>query len=81
MPDIPVWLWSDINPNRNDLFDNVVEISKPTHSFEDKIKPLSESPFEKTIFWTQTPMFARLCMMSIMFWIALILPPRTLRCA
>jgi hypothetical protein len=50
MPDIPVWLWSDVNPHRNDLFENVVEILNPAHSFEDKIKPLAESPFQKTIF-------------------------------
>jgi len=50
MPEVSVWLWSDADPQRGDLFDRVVRIDKPARSFEDKIRPLLESPFKKTIF-------------------------------
>lgn len=50
MPEIPIWLWSDSDPQRGDLFDHVIAIEKPARSFEDKIRPLIDSPFEKTIF-------------------------------
>lgn len=50
MPEVPIWIWSDGDPQRGDLFDRVVRIEKPAKSFEDKIRPLMASPFEKTIF-------------------------------
>jgi hypothetical protein len=50
MPEISIWLWSDLDPKRQDLFDKVVHIKNPARSFEDKIRPLLESPFHKTIF-------------------------------
>jgi hypothetical protein len=52
MPSIPIVLFTDQQPNVDDasLFDLVNIISNPTFSFNDKIKPLKETPFNKTLF-------------------------------
>lgn len=51
MPDIPVVLHTDLPDQApKDLFQDVRLIPQPTHSFQDKIAPLLDSPFRKTIF-------------------------------
>jgi len=51
MPDIPVLLFTDVDRSRiPEIFDQIRRIERPTFSFADKIKPLAESPFERTIF-------------------------------
>lgn len=50
MPEVPIWLWGDLDPACDHLFDRFVRIESPARSFEDKIFPLLQSPFEKTIF-------------------------------
>jgi hypothetical protein len=52
MPSIPIVLFTDQQPNVNDssLFDKVNIIRTPSFSFADKIQPLKETPFKKTLF-------------------------------
>jgi len=51
MPDIPVILWSDVPREKiPTVFEEVRRIDDPAHSFADKIKPMAETPFEKTVF-------------------------------
>ena len=50
MSDIPIWLWCDRDPGCPDIFANVVVMDSASRSFADKIGPLSQSPFAKTIF-------------------------------
>lgn len=50
-PDLPVVLFTDIDPDFcKEVFPEIRRIENPTRSFADKIAPLSESPFEKTVF-------------------------------
>lgn len=52
MPLIPIALFTDEQPNSRNalLFDTINIIEKPNFSFFDKIKYISETPFQKTIF-------------------------------
>ena len=50
MPEIPILLCTDQSEVPENLFVQVRLIHSPTYSFFDKIVPLSESPFERTIF-------------------------------
>lgn len=51
MPSLPVILWTDAaNDSLRAAFDEVRLVENPEHSFADKVAPLLESPFEKTLF-------------------------------
>jgi hypothetical protein len=50
MPGYPVVLYTDQQDLPSGVFDEVRELKEPKHSFMDKIAPLCESPFERTIF-------------------------------
>jgi len=52
MPSIPTALFTDQQPNSDNslLFDEVNIIREPKFSFDDKILPLKETPFQKTLF-------------------------------
>lgn len=49
MPDVSITLYTDIHLE-NDLFDYIEQIENPRHSFFDKILPLQETKYEKTLF-------------------------------
>ncbi len=48
-PGVPVTLFTDLNV-RDDDFDEVRRIAEPRHDWTDKITPLLESPYVRTIF-------------------------------
>ncbi len=51
MPDIPATLYTDIiSSSLASFFDNIVPLENPQHSSFDKIAPLIQSPYEKTLF-------------------------------
>lgn len=51
MPDIPIILWTDQSLEVSaSPFNSTFKIDHPRHSFFDKIKPLCETPFQKTLF-------------------------------
>jgi hypothetical protein len=53
MPDIPITLYSDVDTAASGpaaYFDNVVRISRVYHSCRDKIEPLIDSPYGRTLF-------------------------------
>ncbi|HEY8902511.1 MAG TPA: hypothetical protein VIM48_02315 [Chthoniobacterales bacterium] len=50
MPELPIVLHTDQSDLPEGLFDEVRHIASPRHSFIDKIAPLCETPFERTIF-------------------------------
>ena len=56
MPDIPISLWIDrntdknVNINHNNCFDSINMIHDPKYSFLDKMRPLFETKYEKTLF-------------------------------
>lgn len=51
MPSLPGILWTDVaDESLRSVFDEVRLIENPQHSFADKVPPLLESPFEKTLF-------------------------------
>lgn len=50
MPGLPVVLFTDQSDIPSRVFDEIRMLENPRHSFVDKIAPLCESPFEKTLF-------------------------------
>jgi hypothetical protein len=50
MPGVPIVVYTDQQDLPADVFDEVRPISDPRHSFIDKIAPLCDTPFERTIF-------------------------------
>lgn len=50
MPETPIVLHSDRRPEPAEPFDQVIPLGNPQHFFIDKIEPLLETPFEKTVF-------------------------------
>jgi hypothetical protein len=50
MPEFPVVLWTDQADVPTGLFDEIRRIENPRHSFIDKIAPLCDTPFERTVF-------------------------------
>lgn len=50
MPDLPVILYTDQKNIPSDVFDEIRMMENPRHSFMDKIAPLCDSPFERTLF-------------------------------
>ena len=51
MPDVSISLFTDFTGNNlPPFFDNTFHLSDPAHSFFDKIEPLINSPYEKTLF-------------------------------
>lgn len=50
MPGLPIILFTDQTDFQNDLFSEILPIENPRHSFIDKIAPLSNSPFDRTVF-------------------------------
>jgi len=50
MPDLPIVLFTDQKDLPAGVFDEVRPIANPRHSFIDKIAPLRETPFERTLF-------------------------------
>jgi hypothetical protein len=50
MPDIPIVVYTDQANLPRDAFDEIRPIQNPRHSFIDKIAPLSDPPFERTLF-------------------------------
>lgn len=50
MPALPVVLFTDQKDFADESIDDVREIHNPRHSFMDKIAPLCETPFERTLF-------------------------------
>lgn len=51
MPNIPISIWTDQEIKKGkDYFDNIEIIQSPTYSFFDKIKPLEQSKYDKTLF-------------------------------
>ncbi len=50
MPDSPIILHADRQPPAGAPFDRVIALENPQHFFIDKIKPLLETPFERTVF-------------------------------
>ena len=53
MPDIPILLFTDLKEFVSlppEGIDSICLLNEPTHSCRDKIKPLQDSPFEKTLF-------------------------------
>jgi len=49
MPTAQIALASDLEPAPG-LFDHVIRLTEPTHTFADKVAPLQKSPFERTVF-------------------------------
>ncbi len=49
MPDLSVTLFSDIDV-KSKYFDNVIKIKEPKYSFEDKVRYISKSPYDLTLF-------------------------------
>jgi len=49
MPAVPLAIASDVRP-AGDLFAHWIPIDNPTGTFADKIAPLAQTPFEKTVF-------------------------------
>jgi hypothetical protein len=50
MPGVPIVVYTDQDDLPADVFDEIRRIRDPRHSFIDKIAPLCETPFERTIF-------------------------------
>lgn len=50
MPDAPITLHADHQPPAGAPFDQIITLENPRHFFIDKIKPLLETPFERTVF-------------------------------
>ncbi len=50
MPGVPIVVSTDQDGLPDDLFDEIRPIANPRHSFIDKIAPLCDTPFERTIF-------------------------------
>lgn len=50
MPGVPIVLWTDRTDLPDGLFDEVRRLENPRHSFMDKIAPLCDTPFERTVF-------------------------------
>jgi hypothetical protein len=50
MPGVPIVLYTDQVGLPADVFDEIRRIENPRHSFIDKIAPLCDTPFERTIF-------------------------------
>jgi hypothetical protein len=50
MPNVPIVVYTDQADLPADVFDEIRRIDQPRHSFIDKIAPLCETPFERTIF-------------------------------
>ncbi|MEO6848723.1 MAG: hypothetical protein ABI443_13380 [Chthoniobacterales bacterium] len=50
MPDLPICLFADEQPSQPDAFDEVRIIENPRHFFADKVQPMLDSPFERTLF-------------------------------
>jgi hypothetical protein len=50
MPGVRIAVYTDQSNLPADVFDEVRRIENPRHSFIDKIAPLCETPFERTIF-------------------------------
>jgi len=50
MPGVPIVLCTDQSGLPAGLFDEVRQIENPRHSFVDKIAPLCDTPFERTVF-------------------------------
>jgi hypothetical protein len=52
MPSLPTALFTDVPPGAGDanLFDQVTLLKAPSHGFQDKILPLKQTPFRKTLF-------------------------------
>jgi len=51
MANVPATLWTDEDADvQPDLFDQVQYLDRPTSTYMDKIAPLSQTPYEKTIF-------------------------------
>lgn len=49
MPGLPIVLYTDRNPVDAQIFTEIRKMDQPLYSFEDKIGPLKESPFERTV--------------------------------
>ncbi len=49
MPNLSVTLFSDIDV-KSKYLDNVIKIKKPKYSFEDKVRCVSKSPYDRTLF-------------------------------
>ena len=50
MPRFPITLFTDHKIGTGELFDEVIQITNPQHSFTDKIESLMRSPYEQTLF-------------------------------
>ncbi|MEO6054679.1 MAG: hypothetical protein ABIP97_11755 [Chthoniobacterales bacterium] len=50
MPDIPICLFTDKRPASTDAFDEIRIIENPRHFFADKVQPMLDSPYERTLF-------------------------------
>ena len=53
MPHLPITLFTDspdLKPPGREMFDQIIPLDNPSHSFEDKIRPLKESPYQQTLF-------------------------------
>jgi hypothetical protein len=50
MPDVPIIVCTDLVDLPPDVFDEIRVLENPRHSFIDKIAPLRETPFERTLF-------------------------------
>jgi hypothetical protein len=50
MPGLPIVLYTDQQDLPAGVFDEIRRIENPRHSFMDKIAPLCDTPFERTVF-------------------------------
>lgn len=50
MPELPIALFTDNGDYSNDLFQKIFKIPNPRYNFADKIYPILNSPFEKTLY-------------------------------
>ncbi|MEO8206071.1 MAG: hypothetical protein ABI615_07805 [Chthoniobacterales bacterium] len=50
MPQTPICLYCDTPPDAPHPFDEIRVLKNPRHFFVDKVEPLLESPFERTLF-------------------------------
>jgi hypothetical protein len=50
MPNLPIVLYTDQQNMTSRIFTEIRKIERPLHSFGDKIPPLKETPFERTLF-------------------------------
>jgi len=50
MPGVPVTLFTDVDADADEVFDEVQDIKSPRHDFGDQVQEIDRTPYERTIF-------------------------------